>query len=214
MCAGVGKTNHSLRATGAKRLFKYNVTEKIIQESTRHRSTTALWLYDRTSSSQEKAVSKLLSPSDCKFSFQNLPKQCNSSPDKPQPASSFPPKKENQPGKIQPASVLFLPFLTTLKIVPLTLTKASRNVSSSLFRHLNYTSKICVNIREIAVMTERIAIWDLFHTSLILIDLFCAQLLYNYIYFKDETYIMNTWDETNYYLRYALWLYHYIHVII
>ena len=101
-------------------------------------------------------------------------------------------KRKTNQEKYSQLQVLFLLFLTTLKIVPLTLTKASRNVSSSLFRHLNYTSKICVNIREIAVMTERIAIWDLFHTSLILIDLFCAQLLYNYIYFKDETYIMNT----------------------
>ena len=39
--AGIqGKTNHSLRTTGATRLFAANVPEKLIQERTGHRSTT------------------------------------------------------------------------------------------------------------------------------------------------------------------------------
>lgn len=34
-----GKTNHSLRATGATRLFEVNVPEKLIKERTGHRSS-------------------------------------------------------------------------------------------------------------------------------------------------------------------------------
>ncbi len=45
----LGKTNHSLRATGATRLFEANVPEKLIQERTGHRTTTALRKYERTS---------------------------------------------------------------------------------------------------------------------------------------------------------------------
>ncbi len=56
----VGKTNHSLRATGATRLFESNVPEKLIQERTGHRTTDALRKYERTSMAQEKAVSKIL----------------------------------------------------------------------------------------------------------------------------------------------------------
>ena len=37
-----GKTNHSLRATGATRLFAANVPEKLIAERTGHRSINAL----------------------------------------------------------------------------------------------------------------------------------------------------------------------------
>ena len=46
MCESVGiqgKTNHSLRATGATRLFEGNVPEKLIQERTGYRSSEALW---------------------------------------------------------------------------------------------------------------------------------------------------------------------------
>ena len=44
--AGIqGKTNHSLRATGATRLFAANVPDKLIQECTGHRSTTTLRMY-------------------------------------------------------------------------------------------------------------------------------------------------------------------------
>ena len=37
-----GKTNHSLRATGASALFEANVPKKVIQKQTRHRSVKAL----------------------------------------------------------------------------------------------------------------------------------------------------------------------------
>jgi hypothetical protein len=48
-----GKTNHSLRATGAARLFESNVPEKLVQERTGHRSIEALRLYERTSLVQQ-----------------------------------------------------------------------------------------------------------------------------------------------------------------
>jgi integrase len=40
--SGKSLTNHSLRATGATRLFEANVPEKLIQERTGHRSIDAL----------------------------------------------------------------------------------------------------------------------------------------------------------------------------
>ena len=56
-----GKTNHSLRATGASALFQANVPEKIIQERTGHRSVKALRLYERTTEKQHQDVSEVLS---------------------------------------------------------------------------------------------------------------------------------------------------------
>ena len=63
MCAeaGIGfKTNHSLRASGASAMFRANVPEKIIQKTTGHRSIEALRSYERISTIQQKAVSKVL----------------------------------------------------------------------------------------------------------------------------------------------------------
>ena len=75
MCAKAGitgnKTNHSLKATGATRMFEGNVLEKIIQEQTGHRSVEALRTYQRTSLQQQKAVSCLLA-SPCKSNFIDL----------------------------------------------------------------------------------------------------------------------------------------------
>lgn len=55
-----GKTNHSLRATGASALFEANVPEKLIQERTGHRSVKALRLYERTTDKQHEEVSMIL----------------------------------------------------------------------------------------------------------------------------------------------------------
>ena len=55
-----GKTNHSLQATGASTLFEVNVSEKVIQECTGHRSVKALRLYERTTSKQHEDVCKIL----------------------------------------------------------------------------------------------------------------------------------------------------------
>ena len=55
-----GKTNHSLRATGASEMFRAGVPEKIVQECTGHRTVKALRMYERTSASQHSAVSNIL----------------------------------------------------------------------------------------------------------------------------------------------------------
>ncbi len=63
ICAEAGvekKTNHSLRASGASAMFQAHVPEKIIQKTTGHRSLEALRTYDRISTDQHKAVSKVL----------------------------------------------------------------------------------------------------------------------------------------------------------
>ena len=60
----VGKSNHSLRVTGASNLFQAGVPEKIIQERTGHRSLKALRMYERTTTSQHIAVSNVLSAVD------------------------------------------------------------------------------------------------------------------------------------------------------
>ena len=57
-----GKTNHSLRATGATRLFEANVPEKLIQERTGHKSVDALRLYEHTFVRQQKSVSAVICP--------------------------------------------------------------------------------------------------------------------------------------------------------
>ena len=80
MCSQIGvtgKTNHSLRATGATRLFEANVPEKLIQERTGHKSLDALRKYECTSVVQQKAVSSVICSSN-QTSFQA---SINSAPD-------------------------------------------------------------------------------------------------------------------------------------
>ena len=55
-----GKTNHSLRATGASELFQAGVPENMVQECTGYRSVKALRMYERTTTSQHMAVSNIL----------------------------------------------------------------------------------------------------------------------------------------------------------
>ena len=54
------KTNHSLRATGATELYMAGVPEKIIKERTGHRSFESLRMYEKTNTSQHKAVCNIL----------------------------------------------------------------------------------------------------------------------------------------------------------
>ena len=65
MCklAGIGgyKTNHSLRATAATRLYSSGIDEQLVMERTGHRSTEGVRSYKRTSSEQQEAVSDILS---------------------------------------------------------------------------------------------------------------------------------------------------------
>ena len=64
-----GKSNHSLRASGATEMFKAGVPEKIIQERTGHRSLKALRSYERTTEMQSLSVANVLSaPTNVAFS--------------------------------------------------------------------------------------------------------------------------------------------------
>ena len=74
-----GKSNHSLRATGATRLFEANVPEKLIQERTGHRSLGALRQYEHTSAArQQQYVSSIIaSPLPMQQSIPTaIPQQC------------------------------------------------------------------------------------------------------------------------------------------
>ena len=71
---GGHKTKHSLHATGASELFEARVPEKIIKERTGHRSLEVLRLYERTTSNQHQAVSKVLS-GQRKTTFQEAVRQ-------------------------------------------------------------------------------------------------------------------------------------------
>ena len=60
--AGIGgyKTNHSLRATSATRLYHEGIDEQLIMERTGHRSIEGIRVYKRTDEQQEKTISNLL----------------------------------------------------------------------------------------------------------------------------------------------------------
>ena len=53
---GVHYTNHSLRATSITRMFNNGIPEKVIAETSGHKSAKALQCYERTSSVQQQAV--------------------------------------------------------------------------------------------------------------------------------------------------------------
>ena len=65
MCKAAGicgfKTNHSLRATAATRLYQAGVDEQIIMETTGHKSTNGVRCYKHTSAQQKESVSDILS---------------------------------------------------------------------------------------------------------------------------------------------------------
>ena len=54
------KTNHSLRATAATRLFHAGVDEQLIMEWTGHRSLDGVRSYKRTSEEQQAALSDII----------------------------------------------------------------------------------------------------------------------------------------------------------
>ncbi|XP_064403277.1 zinc finger MYM-type protein 2-like [Halichondria panicea] len=64
MCLKAGipgyKTNHSLRATTATRLYSNGVDEQLVMERTGHRSIEGIRSYKRTSSEQQENISDLL----------------------------------------------------------------------------------------------------------------------------------------------------------
>ena len=60
--AGIGgfKTNHSLRATAATRLYQSGVDEQLIMEKTGHRSLEGVRSYKRTSNEQRETLSDVM----------------------------------------------------------------------------------------------------------------------------------------------------------
>ena len=73
-----GKTNHSLRVTGASRMYECHVPEKLIKERTGHRSIDALRVYEHESLTQEQAVSLVVASTkymDFKDVAAPMPKQ-------------------------------------------------------------------------------------------------------------------------------------------
>ncbi len=78
LCASAGiegfKTNHSLRATTAARLYQSGVDEQLVMERTGHRSLEGVRNYKRTSSQQKEALSDILSDN-------KIPRLCNSNND-------------------------------------------------------------------------------------------------------------------------------------
>ena len=62
-CAGIPgyKTNHSLRATAATRLYQAGVDEQLIMEKTGHRSLEGVRSYKRTNMEQQENLSDILS---------------------------------------------------------------------------------------------------------------------------------------------------------
>ena len=60
MCSKAGisgyKTNHSLRATSATRLYHQGVDKQLIMERTGHRSLEGVRSYKKTDEDQEKAI--------------------------------------------------------------------------------------------------------------------------------------------------------------
>ena len=59
------KTNHSLRATAASRLYHSGLDEQLIMERTGHRSIEGIRSYKRTNSQQQQKVSNLLNRIEC-----------------------------------------------------------------------------------------------------------------------------------------------------
>ncbi len=55
------KTNHSLRATAATRLYELGVDEQMVMERTSHRSLEGVRSYKRTTSQQQQVLSDILS---------------------------------------------------------------------------------------------------------------------------------------------------------
>ena len=63
MCedAGIrGKTNHSMRASGATTMFQNNAPKCVIQSVREHRSLDSLRAYEQISTAQHTEVSKIL----------------------------------------------------------------------------------------------------------------------------------------------------------
>ncbi len=60
---GVHYTNHSLRATAITRMFNSGIPEKVIAETSGHKSTKALRCYEHTSQQLKQDVTKVINRS-------------------------------------------------------------------------------------------------------------------------------------------------------
>jgi len=71
--AGIGgfKTNHSLRATAATRLYQSGVDEQMIMEKTGHRSLDGIRSYKRTSDEQRETLSDIMNRKVPRFESQS-----------------------------------------------------------------------------------------------------------------------------------------------
>ena len=72
--AGIhGKSNHSLRVTGATRMYRCGIAEKTIQSRTGHKSVDALRVYERPGQEQQRmACDALTDVSNCQSVSSNL----------------------------------------------------------------------------------------------------------------------------------------------
>ena len=61
-----GKTNHSLRVTGATRMYNSGIPEKTIQSRTGHKSVEALRVYERPSKEQQAKACRALACTETK----------------------------------------------------------------------------------------------------------------------------------------------------
>ena len=60
---GVRYTNQSLRATAITRMFINGISEKVIADTSGHRSTKSLRCYEHTSEQQQRAVTAVINNS-------------------------------------------------------------------------------------------------------------------------------------------------------
>ena len=80
-------TNHSLRAMAITRMYNAGVPEKLIAETSGHKSTKALHQYKHTSQEQQKAVTSVLNtaPLTCNVTNTRKLHACASSPTRDMP---------------------------------------------------------------------------------------------------------------------------------
>ena len=83
-------TNHSLRATAITRMFNNGIPEKVIAETSGHRSIRALRCYEHTSEQQKQAVTAVINSSHA------LEKQQLQQPQKEQQQLQQPQKQQPQ----------------------------------------------------------------------------------------------------------------------
>ena len=76
LCSKAGikgfKTNHSLRATTASRLYHNGIGKQLIIERTGHRSLDGVWSYKRTNEEQQIDISRTFTSTATKTSMEEI----------------------------------------------------------------------------------------------------------------------------------------------